>query len=611
MVEIKPEILYNRDMFIAGSPMLLYVITFKCAVSIYIEKGFGEMKRSFCRKSVQIVICLTILILLCVPSQPARAAAKAEKPVLVGLVYGSGAAPGGNLVNEVGAGYRYGCLDGERNFISLGYTPETNVSVVKTENVYYGGPLSNGYKGYSDQISSSIAVGCYHVLLNGSYGSFEEAAAAAAQIPNAFPAWINGVYQVRVGAYLDSASAAAALASLGVEGASVVGTSAYGVTVVKTGTSTVLFQFDGEKEHALTLMPGVDDSVQTQTWFLGKKYFGGFQFQRVTGGNLTIASVITLTDYISCVISQEMADGWPLEALKAQAVAARCYYDTNLGRHSAQKIDICGTTHCQAYYGCGGAGESTNRAARETAGEYIKYNGKVIEAFYYSSNGGASENSENVFVTALPYCKGKADPYEADIAGSIPNYNWTRTFTGEQLRAKLSAAGYTRCGTVKSVTITKTPAGNVYSMTFLDVNGKSWTISKDNCRIILGMNSLHFDFDGASTGTPTQTTPSSTALYAIDGDGKVSQITGSYYVLGEDGTVIQAGTAGESSEPEPTVPSGSGGTVTPADGVFRFRGAGLGHNVGMSQWGAWAMAKRGLTYRDILTFYYTGVTIES
>lgn len=591
--------------------MLLYVITFKCAVSIYIEKGFGEMKPSFCRKSVQIVICLAILLLLCAPSQPARAAASAEKPVLVGLAYGSGAAPGGNLINEVGTGYRYGYLDSERNFIPLGYTAETGISVVKTENVYYGGPLASGYKGYSDQISSSIGVGCYHVLLPSSYGSFGEAAAAAAQIPNAFPAWIDGVYQVRVGAYLDSASAAAALAALGVEGASVVGTSAYGVSVVKTGTSSVLFQFDGGQSYSLTLMPGADDSVQTQTWFLGKKYFGGFQFQRVTGGNLTIASVISLTDYISCVISQEMANGWPLEALKAQAVAARSYYATNLGRHSAQKIDICGSTHCQAYYGSSGAGESTNRAARETAGEYLKYNGKVVEAYYYSSNGGASENSENVWSANLPYLRGVVDPYEGDVASQIPNYNWTRTFTGEQLRAKLSAAGYTRCGTVRSVTITKTPTGNVYSMTFLDVNGKSWTISKDNCRIVLGMNSLHFDFDGAGADTPGQNPPSSTAIYAIDGDSKVNQITGTYYVLGEDGTVIQAGTAGETSGPEPTAPISSGGTVTPADGVFRFRGSGLGHNVGMSQWGAWAMAKRGLTYRDILTFYYTGVTIES
>lgn len=590
--------------------MLLYVITFKCAVSIYIEKGFGEMKPSFCRKSVQIVICLTILLLFCVPLQSASAVASAEKPVLVGLAYGSGTAPGGNLINEVGTGYRYGCLDGERNFIPLGYTAETGVSVVKTENVYYGGPFSNGYKGYSDQISSSIAVGCYHILLPGSYDTFDQAAAAAAQIPNAFPAWIDGVYQVRVGAYLDSASAAAALATLGVEGSSVVGTSAYGVSVVKTGTSSVLFQFDGGQSHSLTLMPGADDSVQTQTWFLGKKYFGGFQFQRVTGGNLTIASVINLTDYISCVISQEMADSWPLEALKAQAVAARSYYATNLGRHSAQKIDICGTTHCQAYYGCSGAGESTNRAARETAGEYLKYDGKVVEAYYYSSNGGASENSENVWSANLPYLRGVVDPYEGDLASQIPNYNWTRTFTGEQLRAKLSAAGYTRCGTIRSVTITKTSTGNAYSMTFLDVNGKSWTISKDNCRIVLGMNSLHFDFDGASTGDPAQTTPSS-AIYAIDGDGKVSQITGTYYVLREDGTVIQAGTAGETSRPEPTTPSSSSGTVTPADGVFRFRGSGLGHNVGMSQWGAWAMAERGLTYRDILTFYYTGVTIES
>lgn len=593
-----------------GSPIRLYVITFKCAVSIYIEKGFGEMKRSFCRKSVQIAICLTILLLLCVPSQPAQAVAASEKPVLVGLAYGSGAAPGGNLVNEIGTGYRYGCLDSERNFIPLGYTAETGVSVVKTENVYYGGPLSNGYKGYSDQISSSVAVGCYHVLLPGSYDSFDQAAAAAEQIPNAFPAWIDGVYQIRVGAYVDSASAAAALASLGIEGASVVGTSAYGVTVVKTGTSSVLFQFDGGQTYSLTLMPGSDDSIQTQTWFLGKKYFGGFQFQRVTGGNLTISSVITLTDYISCVISQEMANGWPLEALKAQAVAARSYYATNLGRHNAQKIDICATTHCQAYYGCGGAGESTNRAAQETAGEYLKYNGKVVEAYYYSSNGGASENSENVWTANLPYLRGIVDPYEGDVASQIPNYSWTRTFTGEQLRAKLFAAGYTRCGTIKSVTITKTPTGNVYSMTFLDVNGKSWTISKDNCRIVLGMNSLHFDFDGAATNTPTQDTPTSTALYAIDGDGKVSQITVFYYILGEDGTISQGGSTGETSAPPTSAPSG-GGTMTPADGVFRFRGSGLGHNVGMSQWGAWAMAKRGLTYRDILTFYYTGVTIES
>jgi len=562
------------------------------------------MKQSFCRKSVQIVMCLILLVLLCVPQQPARAATAAEPYILVGLAYGSSAVPGGNVVNEVGTGYRYGYLDEARNFVPLGYTAQTSVSVVKTENVFYGGPLSNGYYGYSDQLSSSVAVGCYHVLLPGGYGSFDEAAAAAAQIPNAFPAWIDGVYQVRVGACLNRTGAEAVLAAVDVEGAAIVGTSVYGVSVVQTGTSTVLFQFDSSSgAQALTLMPGQDDSLQTQTWFLGRKYFGGFQFQRVTGGNMTIASAVTASDYISCVISQEMANDWPLEALKAQAVAARSYYATNLGRHSAQKIDICGTTHCQAYYGCSGAGENTAMAARETAGEFMKYDGEVAEAFYYSSNGGASENSENVFMTALPYCKGKADPYEADVAGNIPNYNWTRSFTGEQLRDRLSNAGYTRCGTVQSVTITKTPVGNVYSMTFLDVNGKSWTISKDNCRIILGLNSLHFDFDGAGDTPSSDTEPS----YVIDGDGVVSQITGPYYILGEDGTVTQAGgTSGEPADPEPD----SSGTVTPANGVFRFRGSGLGHNVGMSQWGAYAMAQRGLTYRDILTFYYTGVSIE-
>lgn len=591
-----------------------YVITFKCAVSIYIEKGFGEMKQSFHRKSVQIVMCLTILVLLCVPPRPALAASATEKAILVGLAYGSGAVPGGNLLNDVGMGYRYGYLDEERNFIPLGYTGETGVSVVKTENVYYGGPFSNGFKGYSDQISSSVAVGCYHIQLPGSYGTFDEAAEAASRVSGGFPAWISGVYQVRVGSYLNGTDASSALAALGVQGTSVVGTSAYGVTVVKTGTSTVLFQFDGGQGQALTLMPGTGASDQTQTWFLGKKYFGGFQFQRVTGGNLTVSSVVDPSDYISCVISQEMADGWPLEALKAQAVAARSYYATNSGRHSAQKIDICGTTHCQAYYGCSGAGENTTRAAQETTGEYLWHNGKIVQAFYYSSNGGASENSENVFLTALPYLRGVVDPYEADVAGRINNYYWTKSFTGEQLRAKLSAAGYTRCGTIQSVTITKTPTGNVYSMTFLDVNGKSWTISKDNCRIVLGMNSLHFDFEGAATSAPAQntTTPSdSKPMYVIDGSGNVTQVTDPQYVLLGDGTVEQVETASGGGTDTPHPPNTSGGTYTPTNGIFTFRGAGLGHNVGMSQWGAWAMAQRGFTYRDILTFYYTGVTIGS
>lgn len=562
------------------------------------------MKRSFSRKTVQVVLSLALLLTAAAPLQPAHAAAAAERPVLVGLVYGSGAAPGGNVLNDVGTGYRFGYLDGERSFVTLGWTDETAVSVVKTENVFFGGPLANGFKGYSDQITSSVAVGCYHIQVPGSYESFEETAAAAAEVPGGFPAWINGTYCVRTGAYLNGADASAAMAALGIEGAIIRGTSEYATSVVRTGTDTVLFQFDGMKELALTLMPGLDDSVQTRTWFLGKKYYGGFQFRRVNGGNLTIASVVDPSDYISCVISQEMSEGWPLEALKAQAVAARSYCSTNTGRHVANQFDICATTHCQAYYGCFGAGENTDRAARETAGEYLKYNGKVAEAFYYSSNGGASENSENVWSESIPYLRGVVDPYEADVAGSISGYNWTRSFTGEQLQAKLSSAGYTRCGTIRSATIKKTPTGNVYSITFQDVNGKSWTISKESCRIVLGLNSMRFDLDGAVPDTPAG--PGGGPLYVIGSDGSVSQITGAYYVLGEDGSAVQSGTAGD------TAPSNTtGGTVTPAGGVFTFRGSGLGHNVGMSQWGAYAMAKRGLTYRDILTFYYTGASIES
>ena len=114
--------------------------------------------------------------------------------VRVGLFYGGNALSGANLANDVGSGYRFGYFDGDLTFQLLGYTSETTVSMVKTQNVYYGSNVDWSGSGYYDSKTSDIAVGCYHLQLPQTYATFEEASAAAAQYSDGFPAWIDGTY---------------------------------------------------------------------------------------------------------------------------------------------------------------------------------------------------------------------------------------------------------------------------------------------------------------------------------------------------------------------------------------------------------------------------------
>ena len=152
--------------------------------------------------------------------------------------------------------------------------------------------------------------------------------------------------------------------------------------------------------------------------------------------------MVDLEDYVKCVIPWEMSKDWPVEALKAQAVCARTYAVCQT-KHRAQGFDICATTHCQVYQGTAASGANSDAAVDQTAGEFLYYSGRLVqEAVYYSSNGGASEDSLNVWGNDVGYLKGKIDPYEGKIASIIPRYNWSTTFTASELTTLLNNRGY-------------------------------------------------------------------------------------------------------------------------------------------------------------------------
>ena len=558
------------------------------------------------RKWLSVLCALTLSIAAAFPAAQATESAgigRITPPVFVGLAYGTTALGGANLANDAGSGYRLGYLDEDRVFVPLGYTSETGISVVKTQNVWYGidSKYSDSLKCYSSNISSDIAVGCWHVQLPAEavLTTFEDALAQA-QAVGGFPAWISGEWQVRLGAYTTQAEAQTAAETAG---GTVVGTSSYGVSVVKTGTSTVLFQFDGGSERSLTVDPGLDDSVKSTTYFRSNRYYGAFLFRRVSGGDLTVVNVVDFEDYTECVISREMSRSWPLEALKAQAVASRCYYETRANRHGSQGFDICSTTHCQVYFGMANTGERTAQAVAETAGLRAWYDGELAQTYYFSSDGGATENVRNVWSgnEQIPYLCGVVDPYEATISDKIPYWNHTQTFTGAEITHILQGKNY-NCATIVDFQITETtPTGNVKSIAFTDANGKTFPFTRESVRTILGLYSMHYTVtkSGGTTAEPYYTDGGGTissmsGVYAIGGDGSTRKLSGNPYVI--TGSGVQY------------LPAPVGGTTT-GDAAFTVQSSGWGHHVGMSQWGAYAMAQQGKTFDEILKFYYPGVEI--
>ena len=554
------------------------------------------------KKRLVMLIALCLATVFALPAPSARAATLPENQnIRIGLYYGSNALPGANLLNEVGGGYRLGYFDSNLNFQQLGYTSQTAISVVKTQNVYYA--KSGSWWGYYDTLTSDIAVGCWHLQLPEVYGDYQQAVTAASGVQGGFPAWIDGSYYVRVGAYLDKDSALAAQTALGLTAATVVGTSSAGVSVVVTGTSTVIFQFDSTAGLSLAVKPGLDESVKTETIFRGNTYYGSFEYQRTGGGNLTVVNVVGLEDYVQGVIIHEMNASWPLEALKAQAVCARTYAYRSLisSKHASQGFNLCNTNDCQVYSGIASASDNSRRAVEETRGQYAFYNGSLAETVYFSSDGGATESAVNVWGSDVPYLVGKEDPYEAAVAGKIDNYNWTVTFTAQELTDLLNEKGYKNSGIVDFRVTRTTPTGNVLEITFTDSSGKSWSKVRDDCRTFLGLRSLRYTVTGGSGagGYPVNSGGSLSSLtgaYALDGSGNTVSLTGgTVYAIGGDGTVgaVQPAASGSSS------------------GVFTISGSGWGHSVGMSQWGAYAMAQQGHTYRDILNFYYTGIEVRT
>ena len=169
-------------------------------------------------------------------------------------------------------------------------------------------------------------------------------------------------------------------------------------------------------------------------------------------GRLNAINAVEIEDYLKGVVPKESPASWPLEALKAQAVAARSYAIATPVKGNG--FDQYDDTRSQLYAGVSAEAARTNQAVDATRSQVVLYNGKVAQTFFFSTSGGHTENNEHSSLgfggTPIPYLRGVPDPYEAE-AGA-PYYRWKRKFSLGRMNSLL---GSLVRGKLKKVIVTQ------------------------------------------------------------------------------------------------------------------------------------------------------------
>ncbi len=154
----------------------------------------------------------------------------------------------------------------------------------------------------------------------------------------------------------------------------------------------------------------------------GKPYRGIVEVRASPYGTLRAVNWVGLEAYLRGVVPAELGpEQWPqLEALKAQAVAARTYAWRHRGQFEEEGFDLCALPRCQVYAGASGEHPLSDEAVRATLGEILTYGGSPISALYTSTCGGHTEDASEVFPEeAAPYLRGVPCRSDAEGAGAL------------------------------------------------------------------------------------------------------------------------------------------------------------------------------------------------
>ena len=333
-------------------------------------------------------------------------------------------------------------------------------------------------------------------------------------------------------------------------------------------------------------------------WLGSRRYRGRLQLL-VRGGQVQVVNHLGIETYLASVVGSEMPHKWPLPALQAQAVAARTYALRQRGKSG--DFDVKATVASQVYRGVESETPSTIEAVESTRSLVLVHAGRLINAVFHSSSGGATEPSGEVWRNQLPYLVSVADHDQHS-----PVHRWNKRFDNDELRGL-----FRETGGVKSLQVLKkSSTGRVRTARVKGPRG-SLVLTGRELRKRLGLKSTMVQFElingsGASSTASAQATPQAApALIGLWQDSASGPDTGSI----SSGRLV--------SPPPPPLPHLNASAlqqprpeVRVGEMVLEARGQGFGHGVGMSQWGAHGLALQGADFRQILLHYYRGAEIR-
>ncbi len=425
------------------------------------------------------------------------------------------------------------------------------------------------------------------------------------------------------------------------------------------------YQFNQANQHVR--VSSAEGPIQVSERF-GRTYRGEIELAAYNG-RLAVINELPFEQYLYSVVGSELGDAWPIEALKAQAVAARTYALKQGIKYGIAHISD--TTFDQAYKGRGAEFPLANEAVDATRSEVIVNSEGLILPYYSSNTGGQSATVMEAWTTPVAYVKSVVSPDEVAEAGKpiwyrmmLPDgtsaymssdyatlsseknaaglpyvlvqgeninirrapyvdntanaairqasagerfvwigqtiesnaYSWMRgPYTAAELTSTINARSSVSIpGSLQSLEVSsRGPSGRVTGVT---ANGTELKLpNADTFRSALGgLPSTLFDIEQSSAytvlaaGGRTQAYQSTSAAMKLQAKDEVKTLSmPEFYIMNGAGDIRAA-------------------TASPS---FRFIGRGFGHGVGLSQYGAKALAEQGYDYRQIVQYYYDGVQI--
>ncbi len=296
------------------------------------------------------------------------------------------------------------------------------------------------------------------------------------------------------------------------------------------------------KIYGIRIQPSRNSAI----YLNGRRFRGAIDIIRQPDKSLLAINHLSVEEYVCGVLYHEVAPWWPMEALKVQAIVSRSFalYQAKVNAH--KDYDLVSTVYSQVYGGRTSERGRTSKAVRLTKGKVLTYKNELFPAFFHATCAGHTEKAGNLWSINLPPLRGR----ECQFCQRSPHFRWKKKVSLQDIEKGLEKAGF-EVGLIESIEIVdRSVGGRIGDLEITSKRGGKIRLSANRFRLAVGPNiirSANFELQIKKRQAPFQ----------------------------------QVGT-----------------------GQAYFEGYGWGHGVGMCQWGAFFMARKGFNTEQILGYYY-------